>query len=90
MVGTQAVEKGIELSKVSEVADSNCAPANLVLVGGADASAGRADLARARGIFAKPVEVAVDRKDQWAGLGNPQHFRCDFHTLLTDSLNLGL
>jgi hypothetical protein len=77
MVRAQAVEQRVEFVEVGEVADADRAAADLVLVGGADAAAGGADLARARGILAQAVEVAVDRQDQRAGFGDHQHVGAD-------------
>ena len=73
VVRAQAVEQRAELVELGEVADADRAAADLVLVGRADAAARRADLARARRILAQRVEVAVDRQDQRAGLGDHQH-----------------
>ena len=77
MVGAQAVEQRIELVEVREVADADGAATDLVFIGGADAAPGGADLARAAGIFAQGVEVAVDGQDQRAGLGDAQHVGLD-------------
>ena len=73
VVGAQAVELGAEIVEMGEVADADRAAADLVLISRADAAAGGADLARAAGILAQAVEVAVDGQDQRAGLGDPQH-----------------
>ena len=73
VVGAEAVEQRVELVEMREVADADRAAADLVLIGGADAAPRRADLARARRILAQRVEVAVDRQDQRAGLGDHQH-----------------
>ena len=89
VVRAQAVEQRSELPEMGEVAHPDRAAADLVLVGGADAAARRADLAGARSIFAQAVEVAVDGQDQRARLSDPQDFRRDFDALLADALNLG-
>ena len=73
-----------------EVADADRAAADLVLVGGADAAPRGADLARARGVLAQRVEVAVDREDQRAGLGDHQHLGRHLDAHLAHPLDLGL
>ena len=70
VVRAKPVEQRVEIVEVGEVADADRAAADLVLIGRADAAAGGADLARARCVFAQRVEVAVDRQDQRAGLGD--------------------
>ena len=50
--------------RLGEVADADAAAADLVLVGGADAARGRADLALAAARFGQHVELAVVRQDQ--------------------------
>ena len=71
----QAVEQRPQVVELGEVADADRAAADLVLVGRADAAPRGADLAGARGVLAQRVEVAVDRQDQRAGLGDHQHVR---------------
>ena len=73
VVRAQAVEQRVELVEMGEVADADRAAADLVLIGRADAAPRGADLARADGVLAQRVEVAVDRQDQRAGLGDHQH-----------------
>ena len=82
MMRAQAVEQRPKLAEVSKVADADGAAADLVLVRGPDAAAGRADLPRARRILAQPVEIAVDGQDERTGLGDAQHLGCDFDALL--------
>ena len=88
-MGAKAVEQRVELAEMGKVADADRAPADLVLIGRADAAAGRADLACARGVLAQPIEVAVDRQDQRAGFGDPQHVGRHFDALLAHPLDLG-
>ena len=57
------------------------APADLVLVGRADAAAGGADLARARRLLADDVELAMERQDEGCVLGNAQVLAPDPHAL---------
>ena len=87
VVGAQAVEQRVELVEVREVADADRAAADLVLVGRADAAAGGADLARAAGILAQRIEVAVDGEDQRAGFGDAQHVGLDPHALAAQLLD---
>jgi hypothetical protein len=65
----QAIELRIEPVDMGEVADADRAAADLVLISRADAAPGGADLALARRVLAQPVEIAVDRQDQRAGIG---------------------
>ena len=66
----QAVEQRVEVFELGEIADANRAAADLVLIGGADAAPGGADLARAGRVLAQRVEVAVDGQDQRAVVGD--------------------
>ena len=75
VVGAQAVELRPEFAEMREVADADRAAADLVLIRRADAAPRGADLARARRILAKRVEVAVDRQDQRACLGDASAHR---------------
>src|SRR5207253_813027 len=75
---------------MGKVADADRAAPNLVFIGGTDAAPRRADLARTRRVFAQAVEIAMDRQDQRARLGNAQDLRSDLHALLADTLDLGL
>src|SRR5690606_28202040 len=70
MVRAEPVEQRLELVQVREVADADRAAADLVLVGWADAAPGGADLALARGALAQAVEVAMQRQDQRAVVGD--------------------
>jgi hypothetical protein len=70
MMCAEAVEQRLEIVEMGKVADADGAAADLVFIGGADAAPRGADLARARCILAQRVEVAVDRQDQRAGLGD--------------------
>src|SRR5437763_13459523 len=75
---------------MGKIADSDRTAADLVFVGGTDAASGRADLARARRVFAQPVEIAMDREDQRAGLGDAQDLWSDLDALLGQALDLSL
>ena len=88
VMGAEAVEQRIEFVEMSEIADTDGAAANLVLIGRTDAAPGGADLAGAAGIFAQGIEVAVDRQDERAGLGDAQDVRGDGDALAGDALDL--
>ena len=90
MVRAKPVEQRFEIVEVGEVADADRAAPDLVLIGRADAAPRRADLARAAGVLAQRVEVAVDGQDQGAGLGDHQHVGRDDHALRGQFLDLGL
>src|SRR3546814_15008498 len=64
MMGAQPVKLRIELIQMGEVAQADRATAHLVLIGGTDAAPRRADLARAAGVFAQPVTIAVEGQDK--------------------------
>ena len=57
---------------VDEIAQPDAAPPDLVLVGGADAARGRADLAFAAARLAQDVELAVVRQDEVGLLADQQ------------------
>ena len=61
MVREEALDLHAQSGFVLEVAEADRAAADLVFIGGADASAGSADLAGARPRLAGGVEVAVQR-----------------------------
>ena len=84
----EAVELRAELAEMGEVADADRAAADLVLIGRADAAPRRADLARARGILAQRVEVAVEGQDQRAGVGDLERLRRDRDALLAEPSDL--
>src|SRR5260221_14135559 len=90
MVCAETVELGPELSKVGEIADADCPAADLGLIGRTDAAPRSADLAGARGVLAQSIEVAVDWKDQRAGLGDAENVGGNVDALLADALDLGL
>ena len=90
MVRAQPVEHRVEVVELRKVAHADRAAADLVLISGADAAAGGADLAGAARVLAQRVEVAVDRQDQRAIVGNHQHVGSDRDALLADALDLGL
>ena len=71
----QPVELRPQIVKMRQIAHADRAATDLILVRRTDATARGADLARARGILAQPVEVAVQRQDQRAGVGDAQRLR---------------
>ena len=77
----QAVDLDLQVVFIGQVADADGAAADLVLIGRADAATGGADLAGARRVLTQAVEVAVERQDQRAGLGDLQVCRGDLDAL---------
>ena len=75
VMGADAVELRAQRAEMGEVADPDRAAADLVLIGRADAAPGGADLARARGVLAQRVEIAVEGQDERAGVGDLQIVR---------------
>ena len=75
------VELGAKLAEMGEIADPDRAAAGLVLISGADAAPRGADLARARSVLAKRVEIAVKGQDQRAGVGDLEIVRGDCDAL---------
>ena len=80
-MGAKAVEQRVELAEVGEVANANGAAPDLVLICGPDSAPGGPDLAGAGRILAHRIEVAMDRQDQRAGLGDPEHLWSDGNAL---------
>src|SRR3546814_5583856 len=62
---------------MGEVAQADRATAHLVLIGGTDAAPRRADLARAAGVFAQPVKIAMEGQDQRDVFGDVEIVRRD-------------
>ena len=90
VVRGQPVELGFEMVEMGKVANTDRAPADLVLVCRADAAQRRADLARAAGGFAQSVEIAVERQDQRAIVGDVQRLGRNRYALAAQFLDLGL
>src|SRR5205085_3125488 len=88
VVRAQAIKQRPEVVELREIADADRAATHLVLVSGADAAACCPDLARSARVLAQPVEVAVDRQDQGAIVGDHQDVGADVDALLTDALHL--
>ena len=78
VMGQQPLDLAVERGQVGEVHDADGAAADLVLIGGADAALGRADLgALGGGVLAQGVEFAMQRQDQRRVFGDAQVFAGD-------------
>ena len=71
----QLAEPGLQGFDVAQIAETDGAAADLVLVGRADAAAGGAELGAAAGLLARLVQLAVNRQDQADVLGERQRLR---------------
>ena len=89
MMRAQPVELRGERIEVRQVAHPDRAAANLVLISRADTAPRGPDLARARCILAQGIEIAVNRQDQWAGLGDHQQLGIDLDPLAAQFLDFG-
>ena len=89
VMGQEPLDLRAERRQIGQIGHADGAAADLVLVGRADAAAGRADLRARIGRFALLVELAVQRQDEAGILGNAQCFRRDRHALGRDALDLG-
>ena len=85
----QPVDLGAERREIGEIMHADGAAADLVLIGGADAAPGRADLAVAGGRLADLVELAMERQDQRGIAGDTQVFAADRDALALELLDLG-
>ena len=81
MMGAEAIQLGLEIVQMREVADPDGAAADLVFIGRADAALGGADRSRLAGVLALRVEFAMQRQDQRDVLGDAQVFRADGNAL---------
>ncbi|MNQ94853.1 hypothetical protein D3C85_1103910 [compost metagenome] len=90
VVRTQTLDLDLQVVFVGQIADADGATAHLVLIGRADAAAGRADLGarRAGGGFARHVQGRMDRQDQTGVVGDGQDVGADGHALGDDLLDL--
>ncbi len=91
MVRQQTIDLGRQRVQIGEIHDADGATADLVLIGRADAAAGRADLGAAVGgrVFADAVQFAVQRQNQRCIVGDAQVFRRDRYALLGQLLDFG-
>ena len=90
MVSAETVEHRPKIIEPRKVAEPKGAAADLVLVSRSDAAPGGADFAGPTRILAQSVEIAVDRKDQRAGVGDHQDLGRDCDALLAKLLDLSL
>ena len=90
MVRAQPVQLRLYLVEMRQIAHADRAAAHLVLIGRADAAPRRADLAGTRRRLAQTIEVAVQRQDQRAIVGNCEILGIDRHALRGQLLYLGL
>ncbi len=82
VMGQQPLDLAVERGEVGQVHDADGAAADLVLIGGADAALGRADLgAFGSGVLAQGVEFAVQGKDQRRVFGDAQVVARDLDAL---------
>ena len=91
VVGQQPVDLRGKRFQIRQIHHPDRAAAHLVLVGGADAAAGRADL-RSRiggGVLAEPVQLAVQRQDKRGVFGYFQAVRADLDALGADLFEFG-
>ncbi len=70
MMGAEPIELHFQAAEMRQIAHPDRAAANLVFIGRADPAPGGADLAGARSGFAQQIEIAVNRQDQRAIIGN--------------------
>ena len=80
-MGAKPVELRLQAVEMSQIAHADRAAADLVLIGRPDTATGRADLALARRRFAQHIQIAVNRQDQRAIVGNGEIIGIDDHAL---------
>jgi len=85
-----SVELRAERAEMGEVADPDRAAPDLVLISGADAAPRGPDLARARGVLAERVEIAVEGENERTGVGDLEPLGVDLDALRAQRLDLGL
>ena len=73
VMSKQPVDLAVEHLQIGQIHQPDGAPADLVFVGRADAAAGGADRALARGLLARDVELLMQRQDQRRVLGDAQN-----------------
>ena len=88
MMRAQPIELRFQVIEMREVAHPDRPPPGLVFISGANAAAGCANLAFAARIFAQAIQIAMDRQDERAGLGNLQGFRGHIDTLAAQLVDL--
>ncbi len=88
VVHEDAIDLGTERRRVAQILHADGAAADLVLVGGADAATGGADLAGASGFLADNVKLAVQRQDERGVLGDAQVLGADGDALRGELVDL--
>ena len=81
MVGAQTIQLRVKSIQMCQVTHADRAAANLVLISRTNTATGGANLARASGSFAQAIEIAVDRQDQRAIVGEREIFGVDRNAL---------
>ena len=75
------VNSGLQRGLISQIGDTDGAAAHLILIGGANAAPGGADLGHGILRLAATVQFAMDRQDQGRVFRNHQRFSRDIDTL---------
>ena len=89
VMGQQPLDLAVEHLQVGQIHQPDRAPADLVLVGRADAAPGGADGALAGRLLARNVELLVQRQDQRGVFGDAQIVAGDRDALLLQPVDLG-
>ena len=88
VVREQPLDLAVQHLEVREVHQPDRAAADLVLVGRADAAAGGADGSLAGGLFARNIQLLMQRQDQRGVLGDAQVLRRHRDALLLEPADL--
>ena len=89
MMRAEAVELRVQGIKVRQIANTDRPPANLVFISWPDTASGGADLSRTRSSLAQAIEIAVDRQDQRAIVGEREVIGGDRNPLPAQFLHFG-
>ncbi|AKH41069.1 hypothetical protein WYH_00002 [Croceibacterium atlanticum] len=89
-MSAKPVQLRFQLVQMGQVADADRTAADLVFICRSDTAPRRADLALPGGRFAQPVQIAMQRQDQRAIIGNAEIFRLDRYALAFKPFNLRL
>ena len=84
MMGEDALDLGFQARQVLQIHHADGAPADLVLIGRADAALGRPDTSLSGRCLTQRVELAVERQDQRRVLGDAQIVARDADAELLD------
>ena len=90
MMRAQPVQLRIERIQMRQIAHADRAAADLVLISRADTAPGGADFAGAGSGFAQPVQIAVQRQDQRAIIGDREILGGDADALAGQLLDFRL